>query len=62
MKEPQTAPQQTDRRQGSNSNLWAELVAETAWRPQDKPRYQSDGWLRAHGYLPDRREDSARPS
>ena len=37
------------------STIWSELVAENAWRPQDKPRYQTDGWLRAHGYLPDRR-------
>ncbi|MGV3623158.1 MAG: hypothetical protein ACO1OB_20225 [Archangium sp.] len=37
------------------STIWSELVAENAWRPQDKPRYQTDGWLRMHGYLPDRR-------
>lgn len=43
------------RQQAPATSLWSEFVAENAWRPQDKPRYQTDGWLRAHGYLPDRR-------
>ena len=33
-----------------------ELVVESAWRPSDKPRVESEGWLRSHGYLPERRQ------
>ncbi len=37
------------------SSIWAEILTESAWRPQDRPP-ETDGWLRAHGYLPDRRQ------
>jgi hypothetical protein len=45
-----------DRRRGTAATMWGELVVESAWRPSDKPRVESEGWLRAHGYLADRRE------
>ncbi len=35
---------------------WGELVVESAWRPSDRPLVQSEGWLIAHGYAPERRE------
>lgn len=44
-----------ERRRGSSASVWGELVVEMAWRPTDKPRVESEGWLRAHGYLPERR-------
>ncbi|HEY1088641.1 MAG TPA: hypothetical protein VGE37_13140 [Archangium sp.] len=44
-----------ERRRGSATTMWGELVVESAWRPQDKPRVESEGWLRANGYLVDRR-------
>ncbi len=47
--------EQTDRRKGRAAGQWGELVVELQWRPQDKPRFQTEGWLRANGYLPDRR-------
>lgn len=45
----------TDRRKGKAASMWGELVVESAWRPTDKPRVESEGWLRSHGYLADRR-------
>ena len=45
----------TDRRKGQAATMWGELVVESAWRPSDKPRVESEGWLRSHGYLADRR-------
>ena len=45
----------TDRRKGKAASMWGELLAESCWRPSDKPRVESEGWLRAHGYLADRR-------
>jgi hypothetical protein len=45
----------TDRRRGKAATMWGELVVESAWRPSDKPRVESEGWLRSHGYLADRR-------
>lgn len=51
----QRIEENNERRQTATVSMWGEFVAENAWRPQDKPRYQTDGWLRAHGYLPDRR-------
>ena len=45
----------TDRRKGKSASMWGELVVESAWRPTDKPRVESEGWLRANGYLADRR-------
>ncbi len=35
---------------------WGELLVESSWRPSDRPRVQSEGWLIAHGYAPERRE------
>lgn len=46
----------TDRRKGKAASMWGELLAESCWRPTDKPRVESEGWLRAHGYLADRRQ------
>lgn len=46
----------TDRRKGKAASMWGELVVESAWRPTDKPRVESEGWLRSHGYLADRRQ------
>ncbi len=45
-----------ERRQGSSPSIWGELVVELSWRPSDKPKVESDGWLRAKGYLPERRQ------
>lgn len=36
------------------ASMWGEIVVEPTWRPQDKPRVE-ESWLRANGYLPDRR-------
>ena len=47
----------TDRRRGKAATRWGELVIESAWRPSDKPRVESEGWLRANGYLVDRRSE-----
>lgn len=44
-----------ERRHGAATTMWGELVVESAWRPTDKPRVESEGWLRANGYLVDRR-------
>jgi hypothetical protein len=44
-----------ERRRGAPVTMWGELVVESSWRPQDKPRVESEGWLRANGYLADRR-------
>jgi hypothetical protein len=44
-----------ERRQANNTSIWGELVVEMSWRPSDKPKVESEGWLRAHGYLPERR-------
>lgn len=53
---PETTSTMERRARRSESSIWAELLADSgAWRPQDKPR-ESEGWLRAHGYLPDRRQ------
>ena len=35
---------------------YGELLIESGWRPTDKPGIESEGWLRAHGYAPDRRQ------
>jgi|APLak6261678615_1056124.scaffolds.fasta_scaffold00312_9 hypothetical protein len=43
-------------RQGAAASMWGELVVEMSWRPSDKPKVESDGWLRANGYLPERRQ------
>lgn len=53
--EPKRTEEKNERRQQTEGSIWAEVVAQNAWRPQDKPRFQTDGWLRQHGYLPDRR-------
>ena len=52
----QNDPNSIDRRRGTATTMWGELVVESAWRPSDKPRVESEGWLRSHGYLADRRE------
>lgn len=52
---PETTSTMERRARRPESSIWAEILTESAWRPQDKPR-ESDGWLRAHGYLPDRRQ------
>lgn len=45
-----------ERRTGNTTApLFGELLVECAWRPTDRPVGVSDGWLRAHGYAPDRR-------
>lgn len=48
----------TDRRRGQGASMWGELIVESAWRPSDKPRVESEGWLRAHGYLSERRRST----
>lgn len=53
----QNAAPSTDRRRGKAATMWGELVVESAWRPSDKPHVESEGWLRSHGYLADRRTD-----
>lgn len=51
-----TTWQGPERRTGKGpAPLFGELSMETLWRPTDKPAGVSDGWLRAHGYAPDRR-------
>jgi hypothetical protein len=35
---------------------WGELLVESSWRPSDRPRTESEGWLITHGYAPERRE------
>jgi hypothetical protein len=46
-----------DRRQDRlPTTMWGELVVESAWRPTDRPRVESPGWLIHHGYAPERRE------
>lgn len=44
-----------ERRHGASPSIWGELVVESSWRPQDKPKVE-ESWLRSHGYLPDRRQ------
>lgn len=44
-----------ERRRGTATTMWGELVVESSWRPTDKPRVESEGWLRQNGYLADRR-------
>lgn len=46
---------EAERRQGAAKSVWGELVIESAWRPSDKPKVETD-WLRSHGYLPERRQ------
>lgn len=48
-------PLSIERRQRRTASMWGELVVETSWRPTDKPKVESEGWLRANGYLPERR-------
>lgn len=43
-----------ERRRSASSSIWGELVVEPSWRPTDKPKVE-ETWLRANGYLPDRR-------
>ena len=46
-----------DRRKGKPAApLFGELLIESQWRPGDRPPVQCEGWLRAHGYAPDRRQ------
>jgi hypothetical protein len=45
-----------ERRQANSKSIWGELVVEMSWRPSDKPKVESEGWLHAHGYRPDRRQ------
>ena len=46
-----------ERRQGAPpAPKYGELLIESGWRPTDKPAAESEGWLRAHGYAPDRRQ------
>ena len=46
-----------ERRQGPPpAPQYGELLIESGWRPSDKPAVESEGWLRAHGYAPDRRQ------
>lgn len=55
---PTAAPTATlERRRTGPVTMWGELVVESSWRPGDKPRVESEGWLRAHGYLPERRQE-----
>ena len=47
---------EADRRRGAPpAPRFGELLIESSWRPSDKPSHQSEGWLRAHGFAPDRR-------
>jgi len=32
-----------------------DLAIESSWRPSDTPPVAHEGWLRANGYVPDRR-------
>lgn len=46
-----------DRRKGPPpAPKFGELLIESSWRPTDRPNTESDAWLRAHGYAPDRRQ------
>ena len=54
MNENQNDSLSIERRRNAAPSVWGELVVETAWRPQDKPKVE-ESWLRANGYLPDRR-------
>lgn len=45
-----------ERRKGPPKSQLGELVIESSWRPTDRPNVESDAWLRAHGYAPDRRQ------
>jgi hypothetical protein len=47
-----------DRREGRppKPGAWGELLVESSWRPTDRPRVESTGWLIAHGYAPERRD------
>lgn len=46
-----------DRRKGkAPAPLYGELLIESGWRPTDRPNVQTESWLRANGYAPDRRE------
>ncbi|MBI3184564.1 MAG: hypothetical protein HYZ28_20710 [Myxococcales bacterium] len=49
--------ERTERRKGKPSApLFGELLIESNWRPADRPPVSSEGWLRAHGYAPERRK------
>lgn len=52
---PEPRPLMERRAPRPPASLWAEVLNADAWRPQDRPP-ESEGWLRAHGYLPDRRQ------
>ncbi len=58
MNERNTTPDTAsmERRQGRKASMWGELVVELAWRPSDKPKVESEAWLHANGYLPERRQ------
>lgn len=54
--EPTAQSTSPDRRRGvPPAPRHGELLIESGWRPTDKPSRESEGWLRAHGYAPDRR-------
>lgn len=46
-----------DRRNGTTPEapLFGELLVESSWRPADVVPAASEGWLRAFGYVKDRR-------
>lgn len=46
-----------DRRSGAapKAPLFGELLVESSWRPSDVVPAASEGWLRAFGYVKDRR-------
>ena len=54
---PPSPQQSMERRRGTPPPpKHGELLIESGWRPSDKPSAESEGWLRAHGYAPDRRQ------
>ncbi|MBX7100296.1 MAG: hypothetical protein K1X89_21445 [Myxococcaceae bacterium] len=57
MNETSPAAFTSERRTGTPpAPVFGELLIESSWRPTDKPSVEAEGWLRAHGYAPDRRQ------
>jgi hypothetical protein len=51
-----TRPVMERREDRQPKTAWGELVVESSWRPTDRPKVESHGWLVTHGYAPERRE------
>lgn len=53
----QSPEMEMERRRGAPPPpKYGELLIESGWRPTDRPAQESEGWLRSHGYAPDRRQ------